>query len=349
MFKILHNFLNRKKIIHFCVHKLGNAGDNVLFNETRSLFDLFIGKSSWIKKPVRHYCSPEMISLINKNNDAIIVGGGGLLLKDTAANNNSGWQWNCPIESLEKIDIPLIIFAIGYNRFYGQDDFDEIFKTHIIKTINKASFFGLRNFGSITSLKEYLPNDLHSKLMMQPCPTTLLSYMYPQKANKANRTKYLAVNLAFDRLEKRYGKNIEQILDSISRAILILQKMGWRIDYVKHSKNDEYALSYLNKNNINYNYVNLDKKSPKKVINYYRKVPITIGMRGHSQMIPYGLQNNIISLISHPKLLYFLKDIGCTDWAIDINSKELCDEIVCKVNDIGFENETAMRFETIAN
>ena len=80
--------------------------------------------------------------------------------------------------------------------------------------------------------------------------------MYPQKANKTNRTKYLAINLAFDRVEQRYGKNIEQILDSVSRAILILQKMGWKIDYVKHSKNDELALPYLTKKNIKLNFIN---------------------------------------------------------------------------------------------
>ena len=55
-------------------------------------------------------------------------------------------------------------------------------------------------------------------------------------------------------------------------------------------------------------------------------------------MIPYGLQNNIISLISHPKLLYFLKDIGCVEWGINIDSKQIIDEIIYKVNDIGFEN-----------
>ena len=159
----------------------------MLFNETRNLFDLFLDKSSWSKKHVRHYCDSNMMSIINKKSDAIVVGGG-LLLKDTASNDNSGWQWNCSLESLEEIDIPLIIFAIGYNRFYKQDEFNPIFKKHIIKTVEKSSFFGLRNFGSIESLKEYLPTELHSKLIMQPCPTTLLSYMYKKKYKFKKKT-----------------------------------------------------------------------------------------------------------------------------------------------------------------
>jgi len=337
--KIIQLWTSKKydrTLTHYGVHRFGNAGDNVLFRETRNLFDYFLNKSNWRKEHVRNYVPLRKIKSINKTCSAIIIGGGGLLLKDTARNQNSGWQWNCPIESLENINIPLIIFGIGYNRFNNQEEFDDIFKKHILKTIEKSSFFGLRNNGSIKALKEYIPNELHSKLIMQPCPTTLLSYIYPKIKEKQVKEKHLAVNLAFDRSNLRYNQKQDEILKNISIAILNLQNNGWKIDYIKHSRGDEIAISYLQNNNIKFNYINLDRKHPKKILEYYQSIPVTLGMRGHSQMIPFGLQNNIVSLISHPKLKYFLDDIEQPELGINIFSNNLIDDITYKVNEIGY-------------
>ena len=82
----------------------------------------------------------------------------------------------------------------------------------------------------------------------------------------------------------------------------------------------------------------MDRKHPETILTYYQSIPITLGMRGHSQMIPFGMQNNIISLISHPKLKYFLDDIEQSEWGINIFSKNLTDEIIYKVNEIGYDN-----------
>lgn len=45
------------------------------------------------------------------------------------------------------------MFAVGYNRFRGQEDFDQFFKEHINLFVEKAEFIGLRNHGSIESIK----------------------------------------------------------------------------------------------------------------------------------------------------------------------------------------------------
>ena len=42
-------------------------------------------------------------------------------------------------------------------------------------------------------------------------------------------------------------------------------------------------------------------------------------MRGHAQMIPFGLSKNIISIISHDKIGYFLEDVMMTEYGIDVN------------------------------
>jgi hypothetical protein len=51
-------------------------------------------------------------------------------------------------------------------------------------------------------------------------------------------------------------------------------------------------------------------------------------MRGHSQMIPFGCQTPILSLVSHNKLQWFLDDIGQPDWGVDLHGKLINEKIV---------------------
>jgi hypothetical protein len=39
-------------------------------------------------------------------------------------------------------------------------------------------------------------------------------------------------------------------------------------------------------------------------------------MRGHAGMIPFGCGTPIISLVSHPKMAYFLADIERPEWGV---------------------------------
>ena len=51
---------------------------------------------------------------------------------------------------------------------------------------------------------------------------------------------------------------------------------------------------------------------------FYNGVQCVIGMRGHAQMIPFGLNCGIVSLGTHDKMRWFLDDIGAADWYIDL-------------------------------
>jgi polysaccharide pyruvyl transferase WcaK-like protein len=59
---------------------------------------------------------------------------------------------------------------------------------------------------------------------------------------------------------------------------------------------------------------------------HYAQVDLSVGMRGHSQMIPFGFNKPIISLISHDKLKFFLDDLDLSDFGIDLNSNSLFDQ-----------------------
>ena len=181
----------------------GNAGDTLLPTVLKDLIGSTLGIKKWTCERVHKPVTLDDVAKYNKN-DMIIIGGGGLFLKDTNPNQNSGWQWNCSIEMLTKIQKPLIAFAIGYNRFRGQEDFEPIFYEHIKAFVKKAAFVGLRNHGSIRAVKNYLNESaLKEKIVFQPCMTTLISYIYPNLFNYRKKKDTIAFNCAFDRKELR--------------------------------------------------------------------------------------------------------------------------------------------------
>jgi len=55
-----------------------------------------------------------------------------------------------------------------------------------------------------------------------------------------------------------------------------------------------------------------------------------LGIRGHAQMIPFGVNTKNISLRTHEKLAYFLEDIDAMDWYIDVheNCRQLADAMI---------------------
>ena len=49
-----------------------------------------------------------------------------------------------------------MIFSVGNNRFIDQADFAPPFSEHVNLTMEKSVFFGLRNTGSMETIKPYI-------------------------------------------------------------------------------------------------------------------------------------------------------------------------------------------------
>jgi polysaccharide pyruvyl transferase WcaK-like protein len=268
---------------------------------------------------------PKHVRAWNEQARAVVIGGGGLFLQDTNPNHTSGWQWSCPIELLGEIKVPLVVFAVGYNRFRGQRDFEPIFARHVTEVARRAAFVGLRNKGSIASIARYLPEDLRAKLTLQPCPTTVVRHIYPDLMHERQRSpgKVLGLNVAFDRSQLRFRDKEEQILSALARAARSAEKQGWRIRLVLHLATDANVLPWLWREKVNFEEVNLAGAPVDDVIRAYCDMDLVLGMRGHAQMIPFGVGTPILSLVSHDKLQWFLDDIGHPDWGIELLAPDL--------------------------
>lgn len=316
-------------ITHISAFDYGNKGDLLLPIVLRRLFEECIGVSKWHNGHVHNVVDALDVSLMNSD-DCVIIGGGGLFLKDTNPNMLSGWQWSCNIDNLQRIKKPLILFAVGYNRFRGQDDFEPIFTEHINALVRKASFVGLRNHGSIEKICGYLKSqDLKDKLCYQPCMTTLISKLYPKYVDYNKKEDFIAVNCAYDRDELRADTIVQY--DKIARVIKHLSTFT-KIKIYVHVLTDKKILRSLTDNAVNFEIIEFS--SADDMIYAYSKPRLVIGMRGHAQMIPFGCHTPILSIVSHDKMQWFLDDIHHPEWGVELNDNEFEDKLYAKAKAI---------------
>lgn len=317
---------------HFGVHRpRNNAGDTVLFDVLQKLLRHRFGDLHFRDSLLRTKVTPEDVARINARAQAVLVGGGGLLIEDSNPNAESGWQWRISPQDLDAIDVPLILFAIGYNLFRTDATPSRYMVAHVERTLTKSAFFGMRNHGSITRTKALMPAELHEKITFQPCMTTVLSEFHPLlqgHPGAAPGEKRMALNLAFDRAERRFGNQAETVLARIAGAVRTLIAEGWAVDVTLHGWDDEPAAEFFRREAIAVNFVYLNLCTPDEIVDYYARVPITVGMRGHAQMIPFGCGNAIFSIVSHDKLGFFLDDIGHREWGADIFDADLGERVV---------------------
>jgi polysaccharide pyruvyl transferase WcaK-like protein len=315
-------------IIHVSAFSYGNAGDTLLPVALRDLWHEHQPEINWISQAVYPIVDEAMVEKINQAK-GIVIGGGGLFLKDTNPNQISGWQWPCSTEMLKKIEVPIVMFAVGYNRFRGQDDFDPVFKENITAFAEKSVYLGLRNHGSIESLKQYLTQNLHQKLVYQPCPTTFLKRLYPNLANYNEKEDFFVLNCAFDRPHLRFGKNVGKILSDISLVCKEVSKY-LPLKFYSHMQSDQAIVPFLQSYQVEYEVVDLQNAHPRRIIEEYTKPKLVLGMRGHAQLIPFGCNTPIVSIVSHNKMQWFLEDIGQPEWGTDVLSPSFKSELLQK-------------------
>ncbi|MFH8396983.1 polysaccharide pyruvyl transferase family protein [Streptomyces anulatus] len=303
-----------------------NAGDKVLPEAVRSCFTADTGPDRWHQQHAHLLVDEPALERLNARR-AVVVGGGGLFLPDTAPNGNSGWQWNIPDDVLARITAPLAVFAVGYNVFDGQRYRRERFAASLRALVERSAFFGLRNHGSVARVRELLPESLREKVRYQPCPTTVARHLDPRLAEPAAREDTVLVNCAYDRAGLRFGHDYGHFLAEMAAAIRAVSTSA-EVRYAAHMPADERFVDDLRREHgLTLPVEPLYLLSNDAVRDLYRRTRLVIGMRGHAGMIPFGCGTPVISLVSHPKLAYFLADIDRPDWGVSVHERALGDRL----------------------
>lgn len=314
--------MDKIRIFHFCIPiPAGNFGDDVIYFATReSISEALKGyRIEWVEYPLRNHTTDTVIKKAN-DCDAVLVGAGGLILKGRTPNLYSGWQWACSLKHLEMIKKPLIIYSIGYNKFRGQDDFDDIFFSHISSTIEKSSYFSVRNYGSKDALNFI---GIKGNIRVSPCPTLFYNNQ------KVSNGFEIGINLAGDRSDLRFNR--ETFYASIVRIYKYFKSKGFLVSFINFNWNPDSNCFDLIES-LGSNYIALDTMLNKKdvdesllLLDRYRLV---ISMRSHAQIIPFGRGISVLSLISHDKLRWFLEDANMGETGIEVSSSNLYEKVI---------------------
>lgn len=305
------------ELVHIVADITANTGDYILGRSTRKLIEQ--GKDSNVEWNVKHVTKSVDESYIAECNQSkgIVIGGGGLFVKDTNVNQLSGWTWPCPTDLLKKIQVPIYVMGVGYNRFREQEEFAPCFIESVNTLVEKSAFFGLRNHGSIRAIQGYLRDDLKEKVRFHPCPTTVIAKMC-RLPKRSSVEKYIAINCAFDRMEQRYGDKFEEVLLGMARVTKELSK-DYKIKLYIQCAGDENFAKALDIVGVSYEIVTLTKAlTEEEYLHYYTEPELVLAMRGHAQMIPFGCLTPVVSIISHDKLAWFLEDIEHPEWGVDV-------------------------------
>lgn len=318
---------------HLTLASVGNVGDTVLSAALRDMFNINFKSISWNIKNVTAKINKNYIDGLNKS-DAVIIGGHGLFMPDTNANDISNWEFACSEQQYDEITKPIIVYAVGYNYFKGQVR-SRLFESNIRKLVEKSSFFGLRNQGSVREIQSFLDDRLKEKVVYQPCPTMVARYLYPELPPKKVTGK-VAFNVAIDRAKLRMGENKDLILGQIAKAMQLISQRGYKVYFVTHMCTEIPFLRYIKKYNFHFTFCDVSAWDAKRLMTFYNDMDMVIGMRGHGIWIPFGVNCQIISLGNQNKTKWFLEDIDASDWFIDIseNAGDLSKTIVDKFIDI---------------
>ncbi|WP_165984536.1 glycosyltransferase [Streptomyces sp. YIM 98790] len=308
--------------VAFYMDGQGNAGDKVLPDSVRLCFGNDNGPAAWHPEHVHRVFDEGALERVNQRR-GLVIGGGGLFIPDTSPNGNSAWQWNVPDEMIRRIEVPVAVFAVGYNNFEGQEYARSRFDESLRTLAERADFFGLRNNGSVQRVRDLLPAALRDKVVHQPCPTTVLRHLVPGWQDPVRRADTVLVNCAYDRSGLRFGHDYGYFLEQMAQAVRQLGEHA-EVRYAAHAVTDEkFVFDLRREHGISMPVDPMYDWSTEKILDEYARTRLVIGMRGHAGMIPFGCGTPIISLVSHPKLAYFLADIDRPEWGVSVHEREL--------------------------
>lgn len=318
-----------------------NSGDFFLGPSTKWRFEnLTQEEVAWVKRNVRNYFGPSEASRLNADFDYLLVGGGGLMLPDTNKNNTSHWQWPVENEALRSISVPIYVIGIGYNLFHGQrpagskDDSCPKYKklkASFETLIDVSEYFSMRHRGDCERLKEIVDVKYHDKIKFEFCPTIeyCKNYVNTHDFPPIDRDIY-AFEIKDDRPSMRYhNTSREKFYESLKELILKLLSLNKKVCVLSHDGSGTFA-KYLRSNNVNVGAMKNTIANVEGIISNYLKIKKLFCTAGHSQMMGKALGCDIISLITHDKLKYFLQDIGeyTEDRYIDVNHDDVYEKLM---------------------
>jgi hypothetical protein len=213
--------------------------------------------------------------------------------------------------------------------------------------MEKSVFFGLRNTGSMETIKPYIAESNRDRVEFQPCTTTISAYLFPDLTKaEADPARRLGLQMIVGKRQAAAGFAAEAIYRDVIDVARRLQSEGWLIDSVPHARADMHFVEQAAREGLKMPEVKLfgDRDGLYKGVEYFADLPYFLGTRGHAQMVPFGMGSIPVSLLVHHKTGYFARDIGHPEWAVDPRQDGFADRLYAVLHEVE-ECRTELRAE----
>lgn len=253
-------------------------------------------------------------------NGTLIVGGGGLLheYRENLTARPTGCIWEINQEQLAKIESKIVLYSVGYNHFYT--DKNPIKMRFLLNHVLKNGIVSIRNDGSMNRLSRIFP-DIIDQFVEIPDVGVF------SRTTEAPKDDYILIQIACDRLNKRYNNNLKAFLTLVGSLV---NNLSHNIKIIPHTSQD---VEIYNKVNIKSFFNNCEvlplmakTTELEKVLQIYKRSIFTISTRGHSQIISVGNCVPTFSMSTHMKINGFAKSCGLEAFNFDYKNspKEEC-------------------------
>lgn len=287
---------------------------NLLSMSDKPLY--FVQQELKLNQPI----TKDIVDYINNYCDMLLVGGGGMIMSGDGFTTESGWQFNISIENLLKIKVPIVVYAIGYNVFPGDDNPTTETLAHLQAVQRKAALFSVRNTGTrdkLVSLGLKPPQVVPDPALFAEADTSL------KLPGITKKDKLVCINWAGDRVDKRwsggdYGVTISAFVSALRQ---VRKVVPYKLLFVNHVSTYDSKWSTILGSIFKQHWYSLEDMHPwlypeqttyaPLITGVYKRADAAIGMRGHAAMIPFGQGTPTIAFGSHKKSAYFAKDAGC--------------------------------------
>jgi|TARA_R110000803_G_scaffold210841_1_gene284318 hypothetical protein len=257
----------------------------------------------------------DTVKLINQG-DMLLVGGGGLVMRGDGFSTDSGWQFNISLPNLADIEVPIVVYGIGYNNFPYEDPLSDQVWEHLRIVQNRAALFSVRDQGTKQVLMQHGLKDMD----VIPDPATSLPTV-DTGLFLGDCSLAVGVNWAGDRQGLRSKGTMEDDIRAFCSLLsgFLETVEGSKAFFIPHVNYDILAYEYFKKcmpgkiENIIDIMPELWPESFARVplfADVYSKMDLVIGMRGHSLIIPFGQGTPIVGYGQHTKLDFFAAETG---------------------------------------
>lgn len=254
-----------------------------------------------------------MVEEINDCGDQLLVGGGGMIMGGDGFKSLSGWQFNISKTALEKLRIPLVCYALGYNYFPG-DKLNQYAQSHLKAVQEKCESFSVRDPLS----KKQLEFDglASSKIDVFPDPAMFCPSRKHSIPGIESRDFVILLNWAMDRENSRFhaadeDEMIKKVCEAINKLLLWLACDYDKVHVIFTPHIDKYDNDRRWKFEQHLNLTNLKVLLPRLFPESYEYVPsfvgiyeranLVLGMRGHANILPFGKGTPVVGFGDHVK------------------------------------------------